>query len=389
MQHIDEGTIHAWLDAALPAAEAALVERHVSECTSCAAAVAEARGLIAASSRILNALDDVPGGVIPGRPDEVSDPLAALRARRAAEHGAAARPHRLPRTYLAAAGIAFLALGSAAVVWRSGFRVTEMADRGPAPAAERAPLPSPAPQASTPGEPSTAINPLPVPGPGSSALRQGRTAVREEQAVAGDRPTSGKPVAQTATAKATERDARQEAVRANSAADLASRAAAVSPQKVSPAGDSGLLRSSRLGLQSAASRETFPAAPAPPGNLVTSLAGCYQLAVPGDAAVPGGIPARVRLAPDHAPAGADSGWYHAEAVITGEAPATPAVTMRWQPGVDGLVLLEAWPASGVADAVPSRLRLQAGPATMLAPPRAAGASSGGRMVHAERVACPR
>jgi anti-sigma factor RsiW len=67
MQHPDEGTIHTWLDGALDNAQAVEVEAHVAQCATCAAAVAEARGLIAASSRILNALDDVPSGVIPKR----------------------------------------------------------------------------------------------------------------------------------------------------------------------------------------------------------------------------------------------------------------------------------------------------------------------------------
>lgn len=65
MQHLDEGTIHSWLDGALSADEAARVEAHVGECPQCAAAVAEARGFIAASSRILTALDNAPRGVIP------------------------------------------------------------------------------------------------------------------------------------------------------------------------------------------------------------------------------------------------------------------------------------------------------------------------------------
>src|SRR4051812_5723733 len=65
MQHLDEGTIHSWLDGALTAAEAAQVEGHVNECAQCQAAVAEARGFIAASSRILTALDNAPRGVIP------------------------------------------------------------------------------------------------------------------------------------------------------------------------------------------------------------------------------------------------------------------------------------------------------------------------------------
>ena len=72
--HIDEGTIHAWLDDALSAEDSAVVQSHVAHCSTCAAAVAEARGLIAASTRILSALDDVPAGVIPahGAPRRVS-----------------------------------------------------------------------------------------------------------------------------------------------------------------------------------------------------------------------------------------------------------------------------------------------------------------------------
>jgi hypothetical protein len=65
MQHLDEGTIHAWLDGALTADEAARAEAHVKDCAQCQASVAEARGFIAASSRILTALDNAPRGVIP------------------------------------------------------------------------------------------------------------------------------------------------------------------------------------------------------------------------------------------------------------------------------------------------------------------------------------
>ena len=64
--HLDEGEIHAWLDGALSPAESAWAAAHVESCPACAASVAEARGLIAATTRILTALDDVPGGVLPG-----------------------------------------------------------------------------------------------------------------------------------------------------------------------------------------------------------------------------------------------------------------------------------------------------------------------------------
>ena len=76
MQHPDEGTIHSWLDGALSADEAARIEAHVKECPQCAVAVAEARGFIAASSRILTALDNAPRGVIPATaPKKRIDPM--------------------------------------------------------------------------------------------------------------------------------------------------------------------------------------------------------------------------------------------------------------------------------------------------------------------------
>lgn len=80
-EHLDEGTIHAWLDGALAPDESARVEALATACPECAALVAEARGLVAASSRILSSLDAVPGGVIPGV-ESGTDQLAALRARR-------------------------------------------------------------------------------------------------------------------------------------------------------------------------------------------------------------------------------------------------------------------------------------------------------------------
>jgi hypothetical protein len=82
MQHLDEGTIHAWLDGALSPEEAAKVEAHASECAECAALVAEARGLIAASTRILNSLDDVPAGVIPSAPADAPSAAQIGRQRR-------------------------------------------------------------------------------------------------------------------------------------------------------------------------------------------------------------------------------------------------------------------------------------------------------------------
>lgn len=63
--HLDEGTIHAWLDGELPPDESARVEAHAKECAECGALVAEARGFIAGASRIVSSLDVVRGNVIP------------------------------------------------------------------------------------------------------------------------------------------------------------------------------------------------------------------------------------------------------------------------------------------------------------------------------------
>jgi len=63
--HVDAGTVHAWLDGQLSPDEAAHVEAHTASCPACSAVVAEARGYIAASTRILNSLDSVPARVLP------------------------------------------------------------------------------------------------------------------------------------------------------------------------------------------------------------------------------------------------------------------------------------------------------------------------------------
>lgn len=112
-EHLDEGTIHAWLDGALPPDESARVEAASNRCTECAALVAEARGLIAASSRILSSLDTVPAGVIPGSTGNV-DQLAALRARHSSRKSSWWKDRRIA----AAASIVFVA-GLSTMVWRS------------------------------------------------------------------------------------------------------------------------------------------------------------------------------------------------------------------------------------------------------------------------------
>lgn len=124
--HLDEGTIHAWLDGALPPDESARVERHAASCASCGAAVAEARGLVAASSRILSSLDDVASGVIPGTASG-RDQLAALRARREA----ARRQPWWRRPQMVAAASLVLVAGTWAMAVRFGVNEGEVEGLGP------------------------------------------------------------------------------------------------------------------------------------------------------------------------------------------------------------------------------------------------------------------
>jgi hypothetical protein len=123
MQHPDEGTIHAWLDGALTPAEASEVEAHTASCAQCRDAVAEARGLIAASSRIVSALDAVPAGVIPARRRSTRPWYASTQLR-------------------AAAAVAFVAGASMLLINRPGNKsLSEAGDRATS---------APAPQVAAP-----------------------------------------------------------------------------------------------------------------------------------------------------------------------------------------------------------------------------------------------
>lgn len=223
MEHIDEGTIHAWLDGALPPDEGGRIETHVASCAECAAAVAEARGLIAASSRILAALDDVPGGVIPVavvtgesvRPEstvstsDVQHPSTLPPAAAVATSGvttpaappvsrstarASRRPwYRRPQ-WVAAAGISFLAVALTAVWQRGGApgamdSMSERAASAPAPivAAEQAASPA----ASGGAEPSADVG---ANSPASPAQQMAKTsAARQDAATSNEQKALAAP----------------------------------------------------------------------------------------------------------------------------------------------------------------------------------------------------
>jgi anti-sigma factor RsiW len=55
MPHVDEGTLHAYLDGELPSAERKTLETHLAECASCRASLEEQRALIERASALLGA----------------------------------------------------------------------------------------------------------------------------------------------------------------------------------------------------------------------------------------------------------------------------------------------------------------------------------------------
>lgn len=116
MSRPDEGLIHTYLDGECTAEEAAFVERMMATDAQWSAAVAEARGLIAASSRIVAALDVVPGGVVPSAS---SAPASSAPASSGGRAGAAPRRVVVRNWMRVAAGLVLVA-GTAYVVSTSG-----------------------------------------------------------------------------------------------------------------------------------------------------------------------------------------------------------------------------------------------------------------------------
>ncbi len=53
MSHVDEGTLHAFLDGELPSSERATVEAHLAQCATCRATLAEERALLERASAVL------------------------------------------------------------------------------------------------------------------------------------------------------------------------------------------------------------------------------------------------------------------------------------------------------------------------------------------------
>lgn len=204
MQHLDEGTIHAWLDGQLPPEEAAAVDAHVAECGPCADAVAEARGLIAASSRILMSLDSVPRDVAPKSATPVVPavqiPEVATAARSAEPNDVVAittrvaRPTRPVRRWLrgpslAAAATVVVAVGLFTLTRNRGVETFSSALD-----TERAPMSGPAVVDSS-ALPTVASAPVPAPvaPPAASNLAPVQESTRARREAFADKPTALPP----------------------------------------------------------------------------------------------------------------------------------------------------------------------------------------------------
>src|SRR5207249_2573904 len=95
MSHVDEGTLHAYLDGELPSAERAALEAHLADCATCRANLTEERALRERATAVLGS----------ARPAE--RPAPPLEQLRREPQGS---PWRVRRSFAWAASIA-LALG--------------------------------------------------------------------------------------------------------------------------------------------------------------------------------------------------------------------------------------------------------------------------------------
>lgn len=442
--HPDEGTIHAWLDGALPADEAAALEAHVAGCAACASAVAEARGFLAAASRILGALDQVPGGVLP---QSAGTPPGAGRTRpdvvplRPAAPVVPARRRRAGWT-LSAAAVALLALGTWAAVRDGGVdHAMELATSEVPAAGEARPRSAPPPAAmpdAAPGEaaaddpaptsgfaataiappapspaaaPAAPVAPAPAPPPPPAAATAAERAVLlrapSRLAVGGVTVTgevtsdAGRPLAgASVAAPAAGGDGADLAARTDTAGrfslvvpigtdSLRVRRVGFAPAQVAVAPPVGDTARVRVTLRAdARARSDVAVTGAAAGAAAGAPAGCYRVELAGGPAAAAdraerALPGWLVLAPDTMEA---APWHAVRPLpATGEASMGPeAPRGRWRPDGDGALI--EW--SGAGGDVVLRVRTAgndlAGTAAPAAPARADAA---GVRVTLRRAAC--
>ena len=396
-EHFDEGTIHAWLDGALAPDEAARVESAAESCAECGARVAEARGLIAASSRILSSLDAVPAGVIPGSGAQ-RDQLAALRARRQAS----TRRWWQDRRVMVAASLVFVAGVSSLVMRKAPEEVTSPTTQLTAESLRSAPDSTPVTAAAPPSATPTPTAAREAPKRDAKAEQTKPAADMAQSRVATAPPvntiTERKAVAEKVAATpvpVTANEARSDFAtvgRSRAADSLASQRdqAAVIQRPLRQEGTRQALQQVGLDSIAGASAPRAPGAPAPralgAGVQRGAIGGIAGAAAMADAAGPGGTCYRlsgltapavtdtVRLLNEMAPVLSDPSWFRTQ--LYG---ALRDTTLAWRS----------------IDSVTVELRARFGSDTTALRFRIDGAAPDGRRLQrvrlefATRIACPR
>ena len=382
-EHLDEGTIHAWLDGALTPDESARVESAAASCAECTALVAEARGLVAASSRILSSLDAVPAGVIPGTSANV-DQLAALRARQRAS----TRRWWQDRRIAIAASLVFVAGVSSLMLRSNGGEPTQFAADSAVSArsieaAPAAPAPQPGPTESRQAnarDAKVAAAPPPAAAPQPTAQR-----MREATAVRSDSIATQKAAAETSPVAGALANEARLARRADTATVGRIASDSIAPQRVDVVAERQLRQEgARQAVQQlrfdSSQRRAAPSALAPGAQAIgtrvgaamadaASSAACYRLRGLSAPA----ITDTIRLLNQQAPVLSDPAWFRTQ--IYG---ALRDTTIAWRP-VDA-VTVELRSRFG-GDTIAVRFRTDGGAPENRPVP-------GVRTAPAMRVACP-
>ena len=124
MSHVDEGTLHAYLDGELPVAETARLEAHLAGCAACRERLDEERALIARAGELL-AL------AAPPAPERAAPPLHELRHPRLWWRRWARTPLAWAATVMLALATGWYLRGELRVTDRSGGGITLPSELGP------------------------------------------------------------------------------------------------------------------------------------------------------------------------------------------------------------------------------------------------------------------
>lgn len=291
MSRPDEGLIHQWLDGECTPEESAHIERLVATDPDWAAAVAEARGLIAASSRIVQSLDAVPRAMPAG-----AKAAPATRADKPTRHFTATPWMRLAAVLVVVIGTAYVLRDTVSEPFVPAARVDTPAPTPPSPssAAEmsRTPIPSDVPplgpvgtaeravpareRGATEGAPAPVL--LPQAGAGQPSAPTTASVTPPPAAVPPPAPSVAAP--HTATGAGEVASGRPGSTSVAAEVDQARREAETRSRATA---DAAVQRRQALSTEAprgAVARPASTAAPSAPAMPVTYLDGCWRITAP-------------------------------------------------------------------------------------------------------------